>query len=84
MDSAELSLDDVLDPQGYIKLGFTLDRRSGLGDLGDYFFELLDLISKNTPVDQILAHPEVEERCRRLEDEDGCASSTPQTWAEPC
>ena len=70
MDSADLTLDDILDPQGYIKLGFTIDRRSGLGDLGDYFFELLDLISANTPVEQVLEHPEVEERCRRLEDED--------------
>lgn len=70
MDSADLSLDDILDPQGYIKLGFTIDRRSGLGTLGDYFFVLLDLVSKNTPVEQILRHPEVEERCRRLEEED--------------
>lgn len=70
MDSANLTLDDILDPQGFIKLGFTIDRRSGLGDLGDYFFVLLDLISQETPVEQILRHPEVEERCRRLEDED--------------
>lgn len=70
LDSANLSLDDILDPQGFIKLGFTIDRRSGLGDLGDYFFVLLDLLSKGTPVGQILKHPEVEERSRRLEDED--------------
>lgn len=70
MDSADLTLDDILDPQGYIKLGFSIDRRSGLGDLGDYFFVLLDLLAKKTPIDQILRHPDVDERCRRLEDED--------------
>jgi hypothetical protein len=70
LDSADLTLDDILDPQGYIKLGFSIDRRSGLGDLGDYFFVLLDLLAKNTPIEQIHQHPEVDERCRRLEDED--------------
>lgn len=70
LDSADLTLDDILDPQGYIKLGFTIDGRSGLGVFEDYFMTLLDLLSKGTPMDQLLAHPQVAERCRRLEEED--------------
>ena len=31
LDSAQLSLDDVLAPKGYILIGYTLDPRTGLG-----------------------------------------------------
>ena len=70
LDSADLTLDDILDPQGYIKLGFTIDPRSGLGPLDQYMMTLHDLLTRNTPIDQVLAYPAVEERCRRLEEED--------------
>jgi hypothetical protein len=70
MDGAFLTLDDVLDPQGYIKLGFTVDPRSGLGPLDEYFKTLVQLLIENPPIEEVLAHPEVEERCRRLEQED--------------
>jgi hypothetical protein len=70
MDSADLTLDDILDPQGYIKLGFTIDGRSGLGVFEDYFMTLLALLTRKTPLDQILAHPQVAKRCQRLEEED--------------
>ena len=32
LDSAQLTIDDVLDPKDYILLGYTLDPRTGLGD----------------------------------------------------
>ena len=70
LDSANLTLDDILDPQGYIKLGFTIDGRSGLGAFDEYFISLVRLLRKNPPLDEVLFHPEVSRRCRRLEDED--------------
>lgn len=70
LDSADLTLDDIVDPQGYIQLGYTIDGRSGLGDFERYFMTLLHLLIKKLPVEQVLAHPEVEKRCRRLEEED--------------
>ncbi len=70
LDSANLSLDDILDPQGYIKLGFTIDGRSGLGDFDEYFIALVHLLRKNPPLDEVMFHPEVARRCRRLEEED--------------
>lgn len=70
LDSADLTLDDILDPQDYIKLGFTIDARSGLGAFQDYFQTLSDLLKQATPIDQVLRHPEVAHRCRRLEEED--------------
>ncbi len=70
LDSADLTLDDIVDPQGYIKLGYTIDGRSGLGVFERYFMTLMHLLIKKLPVEQVLSHPEVEKRCRRLEEED--------------
>ena len=69
-DSADLDLDDILDPQGYIQLGFTLDARSGLGRSAEYFMTVRELLAEKTPIARVLQHPEVEERCRRLAAED--------------
>jgi hypothetical protein len=69
-DSANLDLDDILDPQGYILLGFTLDARSGLGRAGEYFMTVRELLAEETAIGRVLEHPEVEERCRRLAAED--------------
>lgn len=70
LDSANLTLDDIIDPQGYIKLGFTIDGRSGLGPFDEYFISLVQLLRKSPPLDEVLFHPEVARRCRRLEEED--------------
>ena len=69
-DSADLDLDDILDPQGYILLGFTLDSRSGLGRTAEYFMTVRELLAEGTAIGQLLEHPEVEDRCRRLAAED--------------
>ena len=65
-DSAELSPGDVITPQGYIELGFTIDGRTGIGAFQDYFLTLLDLLQKALPIDQILAHPAVALRCKQM------------------
>lgn len=70
LDSAALDLDDILDPQGYVLLGFTLDTRSGLGRTAEYFMTVCELLTEKTAIAQVLQHPEVEERCRRLAAED--------------
>jgi hypothetical protein len=70
LDSADLSPDDVLNPQGYIKLGFTIDGRTGLGSFESYFLLLLEMLVKQTPVDEVLAHPEVARRCQAMDDSD--------------
>ena len=69
-DSADLDLDDILDPQGYVLLGFTLDARSGLGRAAEYFMTVRELLAERAAIAQVLEHPEVEERCRRLAAED--------------
>jgi hypothetical protein len=69
LDSAQLALQDVLNPAGYILLGFTLDSRSGLGQIREYFLELLPAVARD-PIDAVLALPSVRERARRLREQD--------------
>ena len=70
LDSADLTPQDVLDPQGYIKLGFTIDSRTGLGSFEDYFRDLVDLLRIGTPIEEVLQDPEVARRCELMERED--------------
>lgn len=70
MDSADLTPEDVTNPQRYIQLGFTIDGRSGLGSFEDYFLALVDLLSRGMPIEEILEYPEVKERCEILRRED--------------
>ena len=70
LDSADLTPEDVLRPEGYIKLGFTIDGRTGLGSFESYFLLLLEMLVKQTPLEQVLAHPEVARRCQVMEDSD--------------
>lgn len=65
LDSARLEPDDVLDPQGYILFGYTLDARTGLGAFQSYFRSCVDWVG-SMPIDQILQQPEVRDRIRRM------------------
>ncbi len=67
MDSANLRPSDVTDPQDYIKIGFTVDSRTGIGAFEDYFLTLYEMMRRYTPAEEILKHPAVVERCRRME-----------------
>lgn len=67
LDSAQLTVDDVLNPKGWILLGYTLDPRTGLGpEFQIYFRWLVDYV-KEVPVDKILQHPTVARRIQRIQ-----------------
>lgn len=71
VDSAKLDIDDIINPQGWILLGFIMDPRTGLGRYKDYRISnyqlMLDMIeyctTKNS--DEILAIADVQERSKR-------------------
>lgn len=69
LDSAQLTLDDVVDPKDYILLGYTLDPRTGLGAYQDYFQMLVAAI-KEKPIAEILRLPEVQERVKKIREHD--------------
>jgi hypothetical protein len=66
VDSARLEMQDVLSPQRYVLLGFTVDGRTGLGPVDDYFSLLVELLGRGTPIESVLSHPSVAERCERM------------------
>ena len=70
-DSADLTRDEVLHPDGWILLGFVMDPRTGLGRFKDYrisnykLMEELIQYCRTKTADEILAIPDVEERTKR-------------------
>ena len=66
LDSASLSKDDVLAPQGWVLLGLTLDPRSGLGPEFQKYFRWLVEYVKELPIEKVLQHPEVKKRAERV------------------
>jgi len=69
LDSAQLTLEDVLDPKEYILLGYTLDPRTGLGAFHGYFQQLVDAL-KSGPIEEVLELPEVQQRIKRIREQD--------------
>lgn len=69
LDSARLTLEDVLAPSGYVLVGLTLDPRSGLPPAREYFDLLLAAV-RERPVEEVVALPEVRERAARLREQD--------------
>jgi hypothetical protein len=69
LDAAMLTREDIVDPKGWVLVGYTLDGRSGLGTFKDYFRHLMEL-AKTKPVEQILADAEVRKRVERLRAEE--------------
>ncbi len=64
-DSAQLDENDVLQPRGYILLGFTLDTRTGLGGDEEFFFKCLRWLDEK-PIREVLLEDEVRERIIRM------------------
>ncbi len=70
VDSANLTIDDVLNPKGWVLLSYTLDPRSGLAEFEDYFQRMIGWI-QTLPVNEILQLPEVKSKVDKyLADQD--------------
>jgi nanoRNase/pAp phosphatase (c-di-AMP/oligoRNAs hydrolase) len=67
-DAAQLTMDDILDPQDWILLSFLMDPRTGLGRFRDFRISnyqlMMQLIDSclSLSIDEILASPDVAER----------------------
>jgi nanoRNase/pAp phosphatase (c-di-AMP/oligoRNAs hydrolase) len=68
VDSGNLTADEILDPKGWILLGFIMDPRTGLGRFRSFTisnYELMEKLARaciEKTIDQILAMPDVKER----------------------
>lgn len=70
VDSGNLTVDEILNPTGWILMGFISDPRTGLGRFRDFRISNLQLMEelinycRNIPVEQVLENPDVEERVK--------------------
>lgn len=68
VDSADLTRDEILNPTGWILLGFIMDPRTGLGRFRDFTvsnYQLMELLidwCRTMTIDEIMALPDVKER----------------------
>jgi len=68
VDSGNLSSDEILNPRGWVLLGFIMDPRTGLGRFRNFTISNYDLMKNlalacsEKNIDQILALPDVKER----------------------
>ena len=67
-DSADFTIDDILDPKGWVLLHYLMDARTGLGRFHDFrisnydlMMELIDYCREHS-IDKILELPDVKER----------------------
>lgn len=68
VDAAKLTREEILDPKGWVLLGFLMDPRTGLGRFREFHIsnyalmeKLIDAVRTQT-IEQILADPDVQER----------------------
>ncbi len=64
-DSAQLTEQDVLKPEDFVLLGFTLDPRTGLGGDEDFFLQCLEWLQEKE-IREVLVEPMVRERIIRM------------------
>jgi nanoRNase/pAp phosphatase (c-di-AMP/oligoRNAs hydrolase) len=68
VDSANLTKDEILDPKGWVLLGFIMDPRTGLGRFREFTISNYDLMKvlaracAEKSIDEILEMPDVKER----------------------
>jgi nanoRNase/pAp phosphatase (c-di-AMP/oligoRNAs hydrolase) len=68
VDSGDLSADEILDPKGWILLGYIMDPRTGLGRFKNFTISNYDLMKKlakacsENSINDILSMPDVKER----------------------
>ena len=68
VDSADLSIEEIREPRGWILLGFIMDPRTGLGRFRDFTISNYELMKKLAPacssmnIEEILDLPDVKER----------------------
>ena len=75
VDSADLTIDEIQNPTGWIMLGFVMDPRTGLGRFRDFRignFELMEYLidaCRTQGIDEILANPDVKERIEKYREQ---------------
>ena len=76
VDSAKLSKEEILNPKGWVLLGFIMDPRTGLGRFRNFRisnYELMETLidaCASKDIDEILKNPDVQERVKLYFEQD--------------
>ena len=76
VDAAKLAREEILDPKGWVLLGFIMDPRTGLGRFRDFRisnYELMETLidaCATQSIEEILKNPDVEERVQLYFEQD--------------
>jgi len=76
VDAAKLSRDEIMNPKGWVLLGFIMDPRTGLGRFRDFRisnYELMETLidaCATQNIDEILQNPDVQERVKLYFEQD--------------
>jgi hypothetical protein len=68
-DSAQLSIQDISDPQGAILLGFSIDARTGFAIEKALFVNLMEVL-RNADMDRVLKMPQIAQRIALCKEND--------------
>ncbi len=74
-DSGQLTVDEILTPQGWILLGYIMDPRTGLGRFQDYAISNYELMGKlidwcrSMKIEAIMELPDIKERVKRYHEQ---------------
>lgn len=75
IDSAQLTQDEILDPQGWVLLGFITDNRTGLGRYRKFritnfqlMMDLIDILRRHGGIEDILRQQDVAERVKMYQE----------------
>jgi nanoRNase/pAp phosphatase (c-di-AMP/oligoRNAs hydrolase) len=75
IDAAQLTKEEILDPKGWVLLGFIMDSRTGLGRFRNFrisnyqlMMDMVDILRKNSHVEDILKHPDIAERVKMYQE----------------
>jgi nanoRNase/pAp phosphatase (c-di-AMP/oligoRNAs hydrolase) len=75
VDSGDISVEDIMEPSGWVLLGFIMDPRTGLGRVRDFTISNYELMEKLIEVcrvkkiDGILKDPDIIERIEKYEEQ---------------
>ena len=71
IDAAQLTQEEILNPNGWVLLGFIMDNRTGLGRFRNFrisnyqlMMDLIDILRTTKNVNDIIRHPDVAERVK--------------------
>lgn len=76
VDAAKLTRDEILNPEGWVLLGFIMDPRTGLGRFRNFRISNYELMEnlieacRSQDIEEILANPDVDERVQLYFEQD--------------